>query len=73
MDTSDISGMEDDVESEILARVRLQRAAEMKARANKEFFGDVLSISEPEFVKEVTEASKEFVCVLHLFVYGKDE
>lgn len=40
---------------------------EMQAQAAKEKYGEVKEISKPEFVKEVTEASKECHVVVHLY------
>jgi len=39
----------------------------MRAMAAKEKFGDLVQISKPEFVHEVTEASKDCWVVVHLF------
>lgn len=40
---------------------------EMQAAAAKNKFGQVTHISKPDFVKEVTEASKEVHVVVHLY------
>jgi thioredoxin-like negative regulator of GroEL len=40
---------------------------EMQAHAAKEKFGEVTDISKPDFVREVTEASKECYVVVHLY------
>lgn len=45
----------------------MKRMEEMRAMAAKEKFGDLVQISKPEFVREVTEASKECWVVVHLF------
>ena len=73
VDTSDLSDFEDDIDDQILAQIRKKRTAEFKAIEAGNIFGQVKEIREPEFIKEVTEASKTYVCVLHLFVYGKEE
>lgn len=39
----------------------------MQAAAQRDKYGEVIQISKPEFVKEVTEASKECYVVVHLF------
>ena len=46
---------------------RQKRIAEMKAEASREKFGQVIQISKPDFIKEVTEASQEVWVVVHLF------
>lgn len=40
---------------------------EMQAQAAKEKFGEVTEISKPDFIREVTEASKEHYVVVHLY------
>lgn len=40
---------------------------EMQQQAEKDKYGEVTQISKPDFVKEVTEASKECYVVVHLF------
>jgi thioredoxin-like negative regulator of GroEL len=40
---------------------------EMQQIASKEKYGEVMQISKPDFVKEVTEASKECSVIVHLF------
>ncbi|CAJ0764837.1 19304_t:CDS:2, partial [Entrophospora sp. SA101] len=44
-----------------------KRIAEMKAEAIRGKFGQVIQISKTDFVKEVTETSKEAPVVVHLF------
>ncbi|KAI9592026.1 hypothetical protein BDF19DRAFT_416628 [Syncephalis fuscata] len=46
---------------------RRQRMAEIKAQAEQERFGTLVQISKPDFIREVTEASKEVWVVVHLF------
>lgn len=46
---------------------RHKRMMEMQAQAAKEKFGEVKEISKPDFIKEVTEASKECYVVVHLY------
>lgn len=40
---------------------------EMHALAAKEKYGEVLDISKPDFIREVTEASKDCYVVVHLY------
>lgn len=40
---------------------------EMQALAAKEKFGEVYDISKPDFIREVTEASKDCYVVVHLY------
>lgn len=40
---------------------------EMQAQAAKEKYGQITEISKPDFVKQVTEASKECHVVVHLY------
>ena len=46
---------------------RRKRMQEMQQQAEKDKYGEVTQISKPDFVKEVTEASKECYVVVHLF------
>ncbi|KAI9027950.1 thioredoxin-like protein [Hyaloraphidium curvatum] len=60
--------LEDDMDDQrILEEYRRKRMAELNAMLSKEKFGSVYPISKPDFVKEVTEASKECWVVVHLF------
>ncbi|RKP08654.1 phosducin family protein [Thamnocephalis sphaerospora] len=59
-----LDGFEDD---HFMEAYRRQRIAEMNALAATECFGELVQISEPDFVREVTEASKEAWVVVHLF------
>jgi hypothetical protein len=47
--------------------LRRKRMLEMQAEASKEKYGDLTEISKPDFVREVTEASKECYVVVHLY------
>lgn len=49
---------------------RKKRLQEMQEAAEKNKYGEVTQISKPDFVREVTEASKSCWVVVHLF---KDE
>lgn len=46
---------------------RHKRMMEMQAQAAKEKYGEVIEISKPDFVREVTDASKECFVVVHLY------
>ncbi len=72
----DLDEQEDDLDDEVLRQYRARRIAELKAKMSKNKFGEVYSITEKEYKKEVTEASKEGEGVwvfLHLYVFGKLE
>ena len=45
----------------------LKRLEEMQKLTEQNKYGEVTQISKPDFVKEVTEASKECYVVVHLF------
>lgn len=46
---------------------RHKRMMEMQALAAKEKYGEVSEISKPDFIREVSEASKECYVVVHLY------
>ncbi|KAJ1823562.1 phosducin [Coemansia sp. RSA 2675] len=46
---------------------RQQRLAEIKAQVDKERFGELMHISEPDYKRQVTEASRDSWIVVHLF------
>jgi len=50
-----------------LQDIRAKRVAEMRARARLERFGDVRHIGKPEWVAEVSEASKQCAVVVLMF------
>merc|ERR1712154_489170 len=56
-----------------LHALRQQRLAELQEKAKLDKFGRVKQISKPEYMKEVTEASKEVPVVCLLFVFGQEE
>ncbi|XP_069747142.1 phosducin-like protein 3 [Narcine bancroftii] len=49
---------------------RQQRLAEWKAKQMKKVFGEVLEISGPEYVQEVTKAGDDLWVILHLYKQG---
>jgi thiol-disulfide isomerase/thioredoxin len=59
-----LDGFEDDHFMEVYRRKRI---AELRAQAMTEKFGELTQISEVDFIREVTEASKEVWVVVHLF------
>ncbi|RUS15744.1 thioredoxin-like protein [Endogone sp. FLAS-F59071] len=63
----ELDELEDDEDDRVIQEYRMKRMEEMRAMAAKEKFGDLVQISKPEFVREVTEASKECWVVVHLF------
>jgi len=63
----ELDELEDLEDDRILEEYRRKRIAEMQSQLKRERFGEVTQISEPDFVKEVTEASKDVWVVCHLF------
>ncbi|KAK9702932.1 Proteolipid protein 2 [Basidiobolus ranarum] len=66
-DLDELDELEDEEDERVLLEYRQKRMAEMQAQAEKDVFGELTQISEQDFVKEVTEASKEVSVVVHLF------
>ncbi|KAI8979958.1 thioredoxin-like protein [Pilobolus umbonatus] len=69
-DLDELDELEDLEDDDILNQYRHKRMMEMRALASKEKYGEVTEISKPEFVKEVTDASKEVHVVVHLYKNG---
>ncbi|KAJ2892416.1 phosducin [Coemansia aciculifera] len=67
LDLDELAELEDDEDDQVLAQYRQQRLAEIKAQADKEKFGELKHISEPDYKREVTEASRNSWIVVHLF------
>lgn len=67
-----LSKLEDEVEEDTLELYRQRRIAELKEKAAKEKYGELIQISERDYKKEVTEAGDVY-CVLHLYVHGKPD
>ncbi|KAJ2159567.1 phosducin [Coemansia sp. RSA 552] len=67
LDLDELAELEDEEDDQILEQYRQQRLAEMQAQANKERFGELQQISEPDYKREVTEASTDTWVVVHLF------
>jgi len=58
--------LEDELEEDVLSKYRKKRLAELKEKAKREKYGEVVQIRASEFVREVSEAGDVWV-VLHLF------
>ncbi|KAJ2493736.1 phosducin [Coemansia sp. RSA 2050] len=67
LDLDELAELEDEEDDQVLEQYRQQRLAEIKAKADKERFGELRYISEPDYKREVTEASKDSWIVVHLF------
>ncbi|KAJ1733932.1 phosducin [Coemansia biformis] len=67
LDLDELAELEDEEDEQVLELYRRQRLAEMQAQASKEKYGELVHISEPDYKKEVTEASKNAWIVVHLF------
>ncbi|KAI8329651.1 thioredoxin-like protein [Chlamydoabsidia padenii] len=63
----ELDELEDEQDDRILLEYRQKRMQEMQAAAANNKFGQVTHISKPDFIKEVTEASKEYHVVVHLY------
>lgn len=57
-DLDELDELEDDEDEEFLEKYRQQRVAELQSLTSKSLHGSVYPISKPDFVREVTEASK---------------
>lgn len=66
-DLDELDELEDLEDDQILNQYRHKRMMEMQALAGKEKFGEVTEISKPDFIREVSEASKECYVVVHLY------
>eukprot|EP01084_Bolivina_argentea_P173898 301232_1 len=69
----DLNELEDEIPEDTLEAYKKKRLAELQAKAKADKFGRVKPISKPEYVKEVTEASKEQAVICCLFVFGQEE
>ncbi|CAB4426379.1 unnamed protein product [Rhizophagus irregularis] len=63
----ELDELEDEEDDRILEEYRQKRMAEIKAEASREKYGQLIQISKPDFIKEVTEASQEVWVIVHLF------
>ncbi|ORE07747.1 thioredoxin-like protein [Rhizopus microsporus var. microsporus] len=66
-DLDELDELEDLEDDRILLEYRQKRMMEMQAMAAKDKYGQVTEISKPDFVREVTEASKDCHVVVHLY------
>ncbi|KAI9175551.1 Proteolipid protein 2 [Blastocladiella emersonii ATCC 22665] len=65
---SDLDELEDDEDDRVLDMYRRRRMQEMAAAASRKLHGDLRQISEPDFVREVSDGSKDGTWVVcHLF------
>jgi len=69
----ELDELEDEIDENKLHELRKQRLAELQEKAKKDKFGRIKQISKPEYMKEVTEASKNQPVVCCLFVFGQEE
>ncbi|RKP37918.1 thioredoxin-like protein, partial [Dimargaris cristalligena] len=66
-DLDSLDELEDEEDEAVLRMYRQKRMDEIKALADKSHYGELVQISEPDYKKQVTEASKEVSVVVHLF------
>ncbi|KAJ2764992.1 phosducin, partial [Coemansia linderi] len=59
LDLDELAELEDEEDDQVLAQYRQQRLAEIKAQVDKERFGELMHISEPDYKRQVTEASRD--------------
>ncbi|KAI9224015.1 thioredoxin-like protein [Blastocladiella britannica] len=63
----ELAELEDEEDDRVLESYRRRRMAEMKDAASRKRFGEVTAISKPDFVREVSDASKECWVVCYLY------
>ncbi|KAG9294614.1 hypothetical protein G9A89_008093 [Geosiphon pyriformis] len=63
----ELDELEDEEDDRVLFEYRKRRIAEMKAESECAKYGQLIQISKPDFIREVTEASKVDWVVVHLF------
>ncbi|KAI9140191.1 thioredoxin-like protein [Paraphysoderma sedebokerense] len=66
-DLDELDELEDLEDDRVLEQYRRQRMAEMQEQMKREKFGELVQISEPDFVREVSDASKNVWVICHLF------
>jgi len=69
----DLDELEDEIEEDILDKLKKQRLAELQQNAKLDKFGRIKQISKPDYMKEVTEASKQQPVICCLFVFGQED
>ncbi|KAJ2380091.1 phosducin, partial [Coemansia sp. RSA 2559] len=67
MDLDELDELEDEEDDQVIQQYRQQRMAEIQAQMDKEKFGELVQISEPDYKSEVTLASRDNWIVVHLF------
>lgn len=69
MSVEKINELEDDLDfdDEFTRQYMANRMQELKVRATKEKYGQVIEISRDEYIREVTEADPESFVILHLY------
>lgn len=69
MNDDELDEMEDDLDfdDEFTRQYMAQRMKDLKEKASKMKYGQVIEISRDEYVREVTEADPESFVVLHLY------
>merc|ERR1719499_114949 len=69
----EINEMEDEIDDDVaLLDYRRERLKAIQEQAKKDRFGTILEITKPEFVKEVTDASKDFWVVCFLYALNRE-
>jgi hypothetical protein len=63
----ELKELEDDFEDDFMKQYTEKRKKEMEAQSKRLQFGYVNEISKEDYVREVTEASKEVTVLLHLY------
>ncbi|CAG8448217.1 2142_t:CDS:2 [Ambispora gerdemannii] len=63
----ELDELEDEEDDRVLLEYRKKRMAELKAEAERAKYGQYVQISKPDFIREVTDASKEDWVIVHLF------
>jgi hypothetical protein len=64
---------EDEIPDDDMEKLRKKRLAEMKKQAQRNKFGRLYNISEPEWKTEVTECEKDVFVVVLMYAPGKEE
>ncbi|KAI9745283.1 MAG: hypothetical protein M1818_001563 [Claussenomyces sp. TS43310] len=65
-DLDELDALEEEEDEEFLEKYRQQRVAELQSLTSKSLHGSVYPISKPDFVREVTEASKTCPVLVNL-------
>lgn len=68
-----LNELEDEVPDDEMEILRKKRRDELKKQAQRNKFGRLISISEPEWKTEVTEAEKDHFVVVFMHAAGKEE